>query len=69
MPFLHTKSSKITLLTSENSIRADHIYVPNIPLLQGGMKHHRNPDKRVPRVPLLTDILMHHKNIKLYFDF
>ena len=56
-------------INTEDSIRADHIYGPTIPLLQGVMKHHRNPDKRVPRVPLPTNILMHHKNIKLYFDF
>ena len=57
------------LINLEDYVRSNHIYGPAIPLLQEGIKRHRNPAKRVPRVPLPTDILLHHKSIEIYFDF
>ena len=56
-------------LNPEDSIRSDHIYGLDRPLLQVGMKCCIKPTRRVPRVTLLTDILLHHKNIKLYSDY
>ena len=57
------------LLNPEDSVKADHIYGPYRPLLQGGTKCCRNTDKKVPIILLPTDISLHHKNIELYFDF
>ena len=57
------------LTNPEDSVRAHHLYVTAIPLLQGFMKCHRNPAETFPRILLPTDIFLHHKNIELYFDF
>ena len=56
-------------LNAEDTVRANHIYGPARPLLQVGMKFHRNPSRNVPRIPLPTDISLHHRNIKLYIYF
>ena len=56
-------------INPEYSVKADHIYGPNIPFIQEGMKQRINISKSLPRVTLLTDILLHHKNIEPYFDF
>ena len=57
------------MLDPEDSVISDHIYGPDRPLLQGGMKRRRNKDQKFLRIYLPTDILLHHKNIKIYFDF
>ena len=56
-------------INPEDSVRANHIYVPARLLLQGGIKCWRNTSDRIPRVPLSIYISLHHNNIKLYFDF
>ena len=56
-------------LTTENSVRADHIYGIAIPLIQGGMKCYRDPAVKVPKNPLPADISLHHKDIELCMDF
>ena len=53
-------------LTTKDSVRADHIYGPARPLLQGGMKCHRNPYVKVSIIPIPEDISLHHKYIELY---
>ena len=55
------------LLSIEDSVRSDHIYVPARPPFQGGMKGRRNPAEKVPIIPLPTYTSLHHKNIELYF--
>ena len=54
------------LLNTEHSVRANHIYGLDRPILQGGTKHIRKPAEMLPRVTLPTYIFLHHKNIKLY---
>ena len=44
------------LINKEGSVRANHSYGPDIPLIQGGMKRRKNPYNRVTRVPLPTYI-------------
>ena len=56
-------------LTTENSVRADHIYGIAIPLIQGGMKCYRDPAVKVPKNTLTADISLHHKDIELCMDF
>ena len=56
-------------LTTEDSVRADHIYGIAIPLIQGGMKCYRDPAVKVPKNPLPADISLHHKDIELCIDF
>ena len=53
-------------LNPEYSVRSNHTYGPAIPILQGGMKHCRNPSKKVPTIILPTDTSLHHNNIELY---
>ena len=57
------------LINPEYSVISNHIHGPAGPIIQGGMKRHTNPDKRVTRVSLPTDIFLHNKNIKLYLGF
>ena len=52
-------------LTTKDSVRADHIYVPARPLLQGGKKRHRNTAVKVPIITLLEDTSLHHKDTKI----
>ena len=57
------------LLNPEDYVRSDHIYGPDRPLIQGGMKLYRNPVNIVPKVSLPKNISLHHNNIELYLNF
>ena len=44
-------------LTTKDSVRSDHIYGPDITLIEGNMKRHSNPGVKVPIISLPEDIL------------
>ena len=62
----HIKNSPVTI----NDIdRAEHIYGPAMPILQGKMTRTTPVTKTTSTTPVSPLILQHHQNIDLYCDF
>ena len=60
------RNSPVTL---DDINRAEVIYGPAKPLLEGKMVRRRPPKHRIERVPLPLAISTHHKELQLYIDF
>ena len=61
-----TCNSKVTI---DDINRAELIYGPATPLLQGKMTRVHPPQIKIERIPLPLPIATHHKRLQLYIDF